>query len=57
MISVSYFYYAAAMAMNLLRSDKSNQAGAISIGLKVHWKYANAKNDTGEEAVFSWISV
>jgi hypothetical protein len=40
--------YAAAVAMNPLRFD-SNQVGAINIGLKTHWKYANAKNDTAEE--------
>jgi hypothetical protein len=45
------------MAMNPLRSDNSNQAGAVNIGLERHWKYGNAKNDTGEEGVFSWISV
>jgi hypothetical protein len=33
------------------------QAVAINIRLKVHWKYVNEKNDTGEEAVSSWISV
>jgi hypothetical protein len=33
------------------------QAGAINTGLKVRWKYINEKNDTGEEAVFLWISV